>query len=436
MTTSNLPNEGEERLNRLNSAITKLGLATAKKEKWQSELPAIRLSVKDKVDAGKAKMEAVIATAREEYAELTAEAMAFIHETEQKGLELDAESEQLKAEMQVCMAEACPEYQGLMDKLTPGPKGKAKPTMADVVGRQKTTEEAVQDPQQTEKEWKEYTKVTMPTVKPAITWDNSTSKAPAKLTAAQMEEAAVFHQDSNWSNRNGLAIIAVARPGNKGLGKGVSGAREAMAKLLPYKIRMYNVSKLTDQCVEVLIPEQHATEARYRLRQAKYGIFRTPQPWYKARASQHQFEPQAQLMLNRWKYEAERAKTSEAKYYYQSLIEDYSNLLEKQKDSEEGPPTDTLPALAACQDTGGQHRCSASQMDAESDSAQAAPTKRGWETVTAPADDDDKDYPPSESLETESLASDEADSVSNAMDMDQDSSFTTGNVDQHESTCA
>ncbi|KAJ1758722.1 hypothetical protein LPJ69_003981, partial [Coemansia sp. RSA 1752] len=53
--------------------------------------------------------------------------------------------------------------------------------------------------------------------------------------------------------------------------------------------------------------------------------------------------------------------------------------------------------------------------------------------VTAPADDD-KDYPPSESSETESLASDEAESVSNAMDMDQDSSFTTGNVDQHEST--
>ncbi|KAJ2654229.1 hypothetical protein IW148_006410 [Coemansia sp. RSA 1199] len=250
-----------------------------------------------------------------------------------------------------------------------------------------------------------------------------------------MEEAAVFHQDSNWSNRNSLVIIAAARPGNKELGKGVSGAREAMAKLLPYKIRMYNVSKLTDQCVEVLIPEQHATEARYRLRQAKYGIFKTPQPWYKARASQHQFEPQAQLTLNRWKYEAERAKTSEAKYYYQSLIEDYSDLLEKQKDSEDGPLTDTLPALAARQDTGGQHRRPASQMDAKPDSAQAAPAKRRWEIVTAPADDDE-DCPPSESSETESMAGDTAESVPTAMDMDQDSSYTTGNVDQNGSTCA
>ncbi|KAJ2146607.1 hypothetical protein IW136_000512 [Coemansia sp. RSA 678] len=90
-------------------------------------------------------MEAAIITACKEYAELTAGAMAFIHKMEQKGLELDTETEQLKAEMQVCMAEACPEYQGLMDKLAPGPKGNAKPTMADIVGHQKTTEEAVQN---------------------------------------------------------------------------------------------------------------------------------------------------------------------------------------------------------------------------------------------------------------------------------------------------
>ncbi|KAJ2134576.1 hypothetical protein IW136_004598, partial [Coemansia sp. RSA 678] len=364
MTTSNLPNEDGMRLTKLNSALNKLGLAKAKKEKWQSELPAIQLNVKDQIDAGKEEMDAVIALAHEKYAELTAEALAFIRKTEQEGMDLDAEMEQLKAEVQVCMAEACPEYQELMNNPAPKLKGKAKPTLAEIVGKSKAAEEAEQDPQQAAKEWKEYKKVAMPAPKPNATWDNSTSKAPAKLIAEQMEEAAVFHQDSNWANRGGLVVIAAALPGNRTLGRGVSGAREAMAKFLPYKIRMYNVSKLTDQCVEVLIPEQHATEACYCLHQAKYGIFRTPQPWYKAQASQHQFEPQAQLTLNRWKYEAERAKTSEAKYYYQSLIEDYSDLLETQKDSEDGPPTDTLPALAACQDNGGQHRRSASQIDA------------------------------------------------------------------------
>ncbi|KAJ2666737.1 hypothetical protein IW148_000727 [Coemansia sp. RSA 1199] len=80
-------------------------------------------------------------------------------------------------------------------------------------------------------------------------------------------------------------------------------------------------------------------------------------------------------MLNRWKYEAEQAKTSEAKSYYQSLIKDYSDLLEQQTNNE-GPLMDTIPALAACQDTGSQHRCPASQMDAEMDSTQATPAKR------------------------------------------------------------
>ncbi|KAJ1758448.1 hypothetical protein LPJ77_006412 [Coemansia sp. RSA 2523] len=140
MTTSNPPTEGEERLNRLNSAITKLGLAKAKQDKWQSELPAIQLSVKDQIDAGKAKMDAAIATARETYAKLVAEAQTSICKMEQEGMDLDAESEQLKAEMQVCMAEACPEYQGLMDKLAPEPKGKAKPTLAEIVGRRNTTD--------------------------------------------------------------------------------------------------------------------------------------------------------------------------------------------------------------------------------------------------------------------------------------------------------
>ncbi|KAJ1851371.1 hypothetical protein GGF49_003623 [Coemansia sp. RSA 1853] len=308
-------------------------------------------------------------------------------------MDLEAKSEHLEAEVQACMAEACLEYQATRNYAAPALKGKAKPTMADIVGRRNDTEESEKDPQQAEKEWKEYKKAAMPPSKPTVTWDCATSKAPAKLTAEQMEEAPVFHQDSNWANCNGLAVIAVAIPGNRELGRGVSGAREGMVKHLPYKIRMYNISKLTDQCVEVLIPEQHATEAHYCLCKAKYSIFRTPMLCYPARASQHQFEPQPQLALNRWKYEAEWAKTSEAKNYYQSLIEDYSNLLEQQKNSEEGLLTDPMPALAACQDTGSQHRCPASQMDTDADSKQAAPAKCCWESVNAQADSTE-DFPP------------------------------------------
>ncbi|KAJ2538073.1 hypothetical protein GGF49_006120 [Coemansia sp. RSA 1853] len=435
MTTSNPPSEGEVRLLRLNSAIKELALAQAEHNEWKSALPAIQEDMNDQLIAGKAEMEATFATAREKYAALTAGAQTFIRETEQKGMELEAKSEQLEAEVQARMAEACPEYQTTRVNVTPAPKGKAKPMLADIVGQPKATEESEKNPQQAEKEWKEFRKTTIPAIKPTVTWDNSTSKAPAKLTAEQMEEAEVFHQDSNWANRNGLAIIAVAIPGNRELGRGVSGAREGMAKHLPYKIRMYNISKLTDQCVEVLIPEQHATEARYRLRKAKYSIFRTLTPCYQARASQHQFEPQPQLTLNRWKYEAERAKTSEAKSYYQSLTEDYSDLLEQQKNSDEGPLMDTTPALAARQDTGSQHRRPASQMDAETDSAQATPAKRRWEAVNA-LTDSSEDCPPSESSETESMAGDTAKTVSNAMDMDQDSSYNTGDVDQNGSAYA
>ncbi|KAJ2654436.1 hypothetical protein IW148_006367 [Coemansia sp. RSA 1199] len=417
MTTSNLPSEGEVRLLRLNSAIKELALAQAEHNEWKSALPAIQEDMNDQLIAGKAEMEAAFATAREKYAALTVAAQTFAHETEQKGMELEAKNERLEAVVQARMAEACLEYQATRVKVDPAPKGKMKPTMADIVGQPKATEESEKNPQQAEKEWKEFRKTTIPATKPTVTWDNSTSKAPAKLTAEQMEEAAVFHQDSNWANCNGLAIIAVAIPGNRELERGVSGAREGMAKHLLYKIRMYNISKLTDQCVEVLIPEQHATEAHYRL------------------PSQHQFEPQPQLMLNRWKYEAEQAKMSEAKSYYQSLIEDYSDLLEQQKNSDEGPLMDTTPALAACQDTGNQHRCPASQMDTETDSAQAAPAKRHWEAVNT-LTDSSEDCPPSESSETESIASDTAKTVSNAMDMDQDSSYNTGDVNQNGSAYA
>ncbi|KAJ2657534.1 hypothetical protein IW148_005121 [Coemansia sp. RSA 1199] len=183
---------------------------------------------------------------------------------------------------------------------------------------------------------------------------------------------------------------------------------------------MYNISKLMDQCVEVLILEQHVTEARYCLHKAKYSIFRTPRPCYPARASQHQFEPQPKLTLNRWKYKAEQAKTSKAKSYYQSLIEDYSKLLEQQKNSKEGPLTDPMPALAACQDTGSQHRCPASQMEAETDSKQVAPAKCHWD-----------------------MASDMAETASNAIDTDQDNSYSattapayTGDIDQNGLTYA
>ncbi|KAJ1850572.1 hypothetical protein LPJ76_006386 [Coemansia sp. RSA 638] len=93
------------------------------------------------------------------------------------------------------------------------------------------TEELEKNLQQAEKEWKEYKKVAMPPPKPMATWDNATSKAPAKLTAEQKEEAAVFNQDSNWAKCNGLVVIAAALPGNRELGRG---------------IRMYNISKLTD----------------------------------------------------------------------------------------------------------------------------------------------------------------------------------------------
>ncbi|KAJ2538122.1 hypothetical protein GGF49_006094, partial [Coemansia sp. RSA 1853] len=128
---------------------------------------------------------------------LTAGALTFICETEQEGMDLDAETEQLKVEVQVCMAEVCLEYQELMGNSAPKLKGKVKPMLAEIVGQPKATEEAEQDPQQAEKEWKEYKKAAMSVPKPAVTWDNLTSKAPAKLTAEQMEEAAVFHQDSN-----------------------------------------------------------------------------------------------------------------------------------------------------------------------------------------------------------------------------------------------
>ncbi|KAJ1855105.1 hypothetical protein GGH12_002709 [Coemansia sp. RSA 1822] len=430
MTTSTPPTEGEACLLRLNSAIKKLALAQAEHNEWKSALPAIQEDMNDQLVAGKAEMEATFATAHKKYAALTAGAQTFIRETEQKGMDLEVKSEQLEAEVQACMAEACLEYQATRVNVAPALKGKAKPTLADIVGQPKATEEAEQDPQKAEKEWKEFRKAAMPPAKPAVTWDNSTSKAPAKLTAEQMEEAAVFHQDSNWANCNGLAIIAVAIPGNRELERGVSSAREGMAKHLPYKIRMYNISKLTDQCVEVLILEQHATEACYCLCKAKYVIFKMPQPCYKAQASQHQFEPQLQLTLNRWKYEAEQAKTSEAKSYYQSLIEDYSDLLEQQKNSEEGPLMDPMLALAACQDTGSQHRCPASQMDAEKDSTQAAPAKHHWEAVNAPADGSE-DCPATDSSETEKMAGDTAKTVSNAMDMDQDSSYNTGGINQN-----
>ncbi|KAJ1850500.1 hypothetical protein LPJ76_006400, partial [Coemansia sp. RSA 638] len=160
------------------------------------------------MDTGKAEMEATFATAREKYTELTVGALAFICETEQAGMDLEVKSERLEAEVQACMAEACPEYQATRNNAAPAPKGKVKPTMANIVGRRNNTEELEKDLQQTEKEWKEYKKAAMPLSKPAVTWDSVTSKAPAKLTAEQMEEAAVFHQDSNWANHNGLAIIA------------------------------------------------------------------------------------------------------------------------------------------------------------------------------------------------------------------------------------
>ncbi|KAJ2657533.1 hypothetical protein IW148_005120 [Coemansia sp. RSA 1199] len=149
------------------------------------------------MDAGKAEMDAAIAAEREKYAMLATGAQNFICETEQAGMDLEVKSEHLEAEVQVCMAEACLEYQATRNYAAPALKGKAKPAMADIVGRCNNTEESEKDLQLAEKEWKEYKKAAMPLSKPTVTWDSATSKAPAKLMAEQMEEAAVFHQDSN-----------------------------------------------------------------------------------------------------------------------------------------------------------------------------------------------------------------------------------------------
>ncbi|KAJ2483621.1 hypothetical protein IWW56_000184 [Coemansia sp. RSA 2131] len=110
MTTSNSPSEGKARLLRLTSAIKKLALAQAEHNEWQSALLAIQEDMNDQLVAGKAEMEATFATAHKKYTMLTAGAQTFIHETEQKGMDLEVKSEQLEAEVQACMAEACLEY--------------------------------------------------------------------------------------------------------------------------------------------------------------------------------------------------------------------------------------------------------------------------------------------------------------------------------------
>ncbi|KAJ2479549.1 hypothetical protein IWW56_003026 [Coemansia sp. RSA 2131] len=152
MATSNLPSEGKVRLLRLNSAIKELALAQAEHNKWKSALPAIQEDMNNQLVAGKAEMEATFATAQEKYAALTAGAQTFICETEQKGMELEAKSEQLEAEVQAHMAEACLEYQATRVNVTPAPKGKAKPTLADIVGQPKAMEESEKNLQQAEKE--------------------------------------------------------------------------------------------------------------------------------------------------------------------------------------------------------------------------------------------------------------------------------------------
>ncbi|KAJ2124677.1 hypothetical protein GGF48_003800, partial [Coemansia sp. RSA 921] len=139
-----------------------LALAQAQHDKWKNALPAFKEEVKDQVNEGKAEMDATIAAAHEKYAKLTAEAQTSICKMEQEGMNLEAKSEHLQEEVQACMAKACPMYQATMGRVDPAPKGKAKPVMADIMGRRSTTEESEKDPQQAAKEWKEYEKAAMP----------------------------------------------------------------------------------------------------------------------------------------------------------------------------------------------------------------------------------------------------------------------------------
>ncbi|KAJ1950234.1 hypothetical protein FBU59_000775 [Linderina macrospora] len=241
--------------------------------------------------------------------------------------------DQLHQRVHQKVCELFPGYDRMMDNMVKGEGAARGPTMAEVVAGQPAQQAAEEPPNDqavpTERELRKL----LPKKK-SIGWTMAKSAKPKDLTVEEKGLAKeVFAEPPEWSVQGDKTVVCVAsikntpaRPMTKKQYQKAnpgrySEIRSRIASVLPYAMRVYNISKPTDMAAELVVNVENYSEVCYRLHQANWAIIATPEPVYMAPASEHAKEPREETTLSRWAYDSTDSKSPEAREYYSALLE-------------------------------------------------------------------------------------------------------------------
>ncbi|KAJ2668082.1 hypothetical protein GGI25_006491 [Coemansia spiralis] len=176
------------------------------------------------------------------------------------------------------------------------------------------------------------------------------SSRPKPLTDKGVDKAMKgFGELPNWAKKSGMCIVAVSAKKERA-GAKFSVLREKIGKIMAAGVEVYNISKVTDRSLEILL-EEDCSLSCYRLYKDGWTVLATPIPCYMATASTHAGEPTPAKTTERWSNKHKNNRSPNTRQYYKELLEAYGRDLQQQAEEAQAKRT---AERAAARTNGGQ----------------------------------------------------------------------------------
>ncbi|KAJ2832382.1 hypothetical protein FBU31_002087 [Coemansia sp. 'formosensis'] len=272
----------------------------------------------------------IIAKADEGYTAVTMEIHKKVEADEAIIAELDGEVEELCKEFYDRISWGFPEEDVNMimvpDMSKLGQKPAAKPTWANKVAGTVTatvTEEGAAketDAPMLAQEHCELEKA----IRPKKVWVPEVYEPPQRkkrmLSEDEQRQALEkFGDQPEWAKAGRLMIITLNKVKETFSRSYKDICLELINHLEHQEMHMYNISRVTDATLEVLVPAEHYADICWRLSD-KGRIVAMKTPCYNAPGPNASQMPQPATTLKRWKEEATRARCPEVREYYKEML--------------------------------------------------------------------------------------------------------------------
>ncbi|KAJ2811627.1 hypothetical protein H4S07_001940 [Coemansia furcata] len=264
----------------------------------------------------------------EKYTAVTMEIYRKVEADEAFIAELEGKNEELHKKLHARMNWGFPEETMnrimALDMPKVGQKPVAKPTWASkVVGMAATMEEGAAKETDAPMSAQEHCKLEK-AIRLKKVWVPEVYEPPQKkkrmLSEDEQHQALEkFGDQPEWAEAGRLMIIAL----NKVKGTFSRSYKDICMELINHlehqEMHMYNISRVTDVTLEMLVPLEHYPEMCWRLSD-KGRIVATKTPCYNAPGPNAAQMPWPAMTLKRWKEEATRARRPKIREYYEEML--------------------------------------------------------------------------------------------------------------------